>query len=98
MSYRRLLGGRQDSGGRRDPNPFDLAYAIVDPTMPERVAYDAQTTRPEDRGVVQLCTTTDAWAREAQEHNLGRRCLQAILSQPGWSVRILTKDAAAALR
>jgi len=36
---------------------------------------------------------TDAWAPEAQAHDLGRRCLQAILQEPGWSVRILTKNA-----
>jgi DNA repair photolyase len=36
----------------------------------------------------------DAWAPEAQKYNLGRRCLGAILNQPGWKVRILTKNAA----
>ncbi len=30
---------------------------------------------------------------EAQEHGLGQRCLKAILSESGWSVRILTKNA-----
>jgi DNA repair photolyase len=74
--------------------PFDLGYAIVDPSMPDRVAYDARTIRPEDRGLVQLCTTTDAWSPEAQEYDLGRKCLEPILGQPGWSVRILTKNAA----
>jgi len=44
--------------------------------------------------MIQLCTTVDAWAQEAQEHNLGRQCLQVILAQPGWTVRILTKNAA----
>lgn len=29
-----------------------------------------------------------------QDHDLGRRCLDAVLSQPGWTVRILTKNAA----
>ncbi len=74
--------------------PFDLGYAIVDPSMPDRVAIDAANIRPEKRGLVQLCTTTDAWAPEAQKHDLGRKCLEAILGQPGWSVRILTKNAA----
>lgn len=73
-------------------NPFGHGYAIVDPTTPERVARDAARLRK--RGLVQLCTTVDAWASEAHAHNLGRRCLEAILSQPGWSVRILTKNAA----
>jgi hypothetical protein len=46
--------------------PFDLGYAIVDSSMPDRVARDAETTKPESRGLVQLCTTTDAWAPEAK--------------------------------
>jgi len=73
-------------------NPFAFGYAIVDPNTPERVAKDA--ARIQERGLVQLCTLTDAWAPEAQEHRLGRRCLEGILRQPGWMVRILTKNAA----
>ena len=34
------------------------------------------------RGLVQVCTTVDAWAPEAQELDLGRRCLEAILPNP----------------
>jgi len=71
-------------------SPFDFGYSIVDPDTPVRVAHDAK--RMTQRGLVQLCTTVDAWAPEAQEHQLGRRCLQAILAEPGWSVRILTKN------
>jgi len=71
-------------------NPFGFGYAIVDPSTPERVAKDAE--RIQRRGLVQLCTLTDAWASEAQEHQLGRRCLEAVLSQPGWTVRVLTKN------
>ncbi len=44
--------------------------------------------------MVQLCTTVDAWCPGAQQYDLGRRCLEAILQQPGWTVRILTKNAA----
>ena len=73
-------------------NPFALGYAIVDPTTAERVARDAAKLRR--RGMVQLCTTVDAWSPEAQQYGLGRKCLEAILSQPGWTVRILTKNAA----
>ena len=73
-------------------NPFGFGYAIIDPATPERVAKDAE--RIKMPGLAQLCTTVDAWAPEAQEHDLGRRCMEAILSQPGWSVRILTKNAA----
>jgi DNA repair photolyase len=73
-------------------NPFGFGYSIVDPDIPARVAEDA--ARIINRGLVQLCTTVDAWAPEAQEHQLGRRCLQAILAEPGWTVRILTKNTA----
>jgi len=73
-------------------NPFAHGYAIVDPDTPERVARDAE--RLTGRRLIQLCTLVDAWAPEALEHNLGRRCLAAILSQPGWTVRVLTKNAA----
>ncbi len=73
-------------------HPFKLGYAIVDPETPKRVARDARRTR--QRGLVQICTQVDAWAPEAKAHDLGRRCLEAILGQPGWSVRILTKNAA----
>ena len=73
-------------------NPFEKAYAIVDPETPTRVARDARRKRK--RGLVQLCTIVDAWSPEAQKYDLGRRCLEAILSQPGWTIRILTKNAA----
>ncbi|MDI6448478.1 SPL family radical SAM protein [Anaerobaca lacustris] len=73
-------------------NPFGFGYAIVDPSTPERVARDAKHIHK--RGLVQLCTFSDAWAPEAQEYQLGRRCLEAILSQTDWTVRVLTKNAA----
>ena len=73
-------------------DPFGHGYSIVDPATPERVARDAQ--RIKQRGLIQFCTLTDPYAPEAKKHELGRRCLEAILSQPGWSVRILTKNAA----
>ena len=75
-------------------NPFGHGYAIVDPHTPDRVAADAR--RIHQRGMVQICTVVDAWAPEAQEHQLGRRCLAAVLAEPGWTVRILTKNAAVA--
>jgi DNA repair photolyase len=73
-------------------SPFGFGYAIVDPNTPERVSRDAGRIRR--RGLIQLCTIVDAWAPEAQEHQLGRRCLEAVLAKPGWSVRILTKNTA----
>lgn len=71
---------------------YEQGFAVVDPTTPERVAADAK--RMKKRGMVQLCTTVDGWAPEATAHGLGRRCLEAILTEPGWSVRVLTKNAA----
>jgi len=73
-------------------NPFAVGYAMVDPGTPDRVARDACQKRR--RGMVQVCTIVDAWAPEAQKYKLGRQCLDAILSQPGWTVRVLTKNAA----
>lgn len=75
-------------------SPFDSGYSIIDPDIPEKVAEDARRKRK--RGLVQLCTTVDAWAPDAQEHDVGRRCLEALLAEPGWTVRILTKNAAVA--
>lgn len=82
------------SFGEAGESPFTGGYAIVDPDTPDRVARDAARIR--NPGIVQLCTTVDAWSPEAQEHDLGRRCLEAILAEPGWTVRILTKNAAVA--
>jgi DNA repair photolyase len=72
--------------------PYEVGYSIVDPNIAEKVARDAKSSRK--RGLVQLCTTVDAWSPEAQKYDLGRRCLEAILAEPGWLVRILTKNAA----
>ena len=72
--------------------PFGSGYAIVDPSTPKRVAIDAK--RIKRRGLIQLCTTTDAWAPEAHDYRLGRQCLEAILNEPRWQVRVLTKNAA----
>lgn len=73
-------------------SPFKSGYAIVDPKTPERVARDAQRLRK--RGMIQMCTFVDAWAPEALQHDIGRRCLQAIFAQSGWTIRILTKSSA----
>ena len=73
-------------------NPFGHGYAIVDPSTPERVARDAK--RIKDRGRIMLCSLVDAWSPEAQEYDIGRRCLRAILNESGWTVRVLTKNSA----
>jgi len=50
--------------------------------MPEKFSADAKRMRK--RGMAQLCTTVDAWVPEAREFALGRRCLEALLHEPGW--------------
>jgi DNA repair photolyase len=75
-------------------SPFGFGYAIIDPNTSDRIASDARRIR--ERGMIQMCTLSDAWSPVAQRYQLGRRCLEAILSQPGWTVRILTKNAAVA--
>ena len=75
-----------------EENPFEQKYSICDPSTYERVTVDAK--RIKRRGLVQLSTIYDPYSPEAQEHQLGSKCLQAILSEPDWSVRILTKNSA----
>lgn len=73
-------------------NPLGRGFAVIDPNMPEKVAADAKRIR--HRGTVQICTTVDAWAPEAQELRLGRRCLEPVLAYSELIARILTKNAA----
>lgn len=71
---------------------FEQGFAVLDPNIASKVAHDAASKRK--RGLVQLCTTVDAWCPAAQEYNLGRQCLEALLAEDEWTVRILTKNAA----
>ncbi len=73
-------------------DPYEKGLCIVDPNTPERLAYDA--CHKQKRGLIEICPLVDAWPPEARKYDLGRRCLEAILCQPGWTVRILTKSAA----
>lgn len=73
-------------------SPYDTDFTILSPNMPELVARDASAMK--HRGLVQLCTTVDAWAPGAQQYQLGRRCAEALLAQPGWALRVLSKNAA----
>lgn len=75
-------------------DPMETGYAIIDPDSAARIACDAKRKR--NRGCIQFCATVDAWAPEAQALNIGRQCLEAILREPDWTVRILTKNAAVA--
>lgn len=47
--------------------PIDLGFAIVDPSMPDRVARDAEAIKPANRGLAQLCTTTEGIAGQARQ-------------------------------
>lgn len=71
---------------------YEQGYAVLDPHIVSKVAHDAASKRK--RGLVQLCTTVDAWCPAAQQYGLGRKCLEAILSEKDWTVRVLTKNAA----
>jgi hypothetical protein len=51
-----------------DESPFRTGYAIVDPNTPGRVAASAKSIKK--RGLIQLCTTVDAWSPEAQKYDL----------------------------
>jgi DNA repair photolyase len=71
---------------------FAAGEAIVDPATPERLSRDLAKLTPAD--TVMMCTLTDAWSPEAQEHGLGRRCLERLLNESNANVRVLTKNAA----
>ena len=71
---------------------FEGNYSIVDPETPERIRQDLHRFKPTD--TVMLSTTTDAWSPEAQEFNLGRKCLELLLRGSSCQVRILTKNVA----
>ena len=70
---------------------FPPATPLLTPTLLPR---SLETPSGSAAGAGELCTTVDAWAPEAQKLGLGRRCLEAILAEPGWTIRILTKNAA----
>jgi len=69
----------------------EFGYAIIDPDKPEKVARDA--CKIKGKGVVQLCTYTDAWSPAAREYSMGRKLLKAILENNSeLTIRILTKN------
>lgn len=73
---------------------FSGNLAVVDPSVPDRVKRSARNLLPAH--TVMLATITDAWAPEAQECGLGRRCLEVLLRDSSCRVRVLTKNAAVA--
>lgn len=72
-------------------NPFDSGYCILDPDTQTRVARDVHKLRSDH--MVMLCSTSDAWAPEAQRLGLGEKCLETILKGSPAGIRILTKNA-----
>ena len=60
--------------------------------MPDRLAEHMKRKRMKG-GLIQISTTVDSWDKYCRKNNIGRRLLEAILPVPGWSVRILTKNA-----
>lgn len=76
---------------RGQGRPLPPGVCHCGPIYSRKGARDA--ARGKQRGLVQLCTTVDAWSPEARHYHLGRKCLEALLSQPGWTVRVLTKNA-----
>ena len=78
--------------GQIGKSSYEQGYAVIDPDIADKVAHDAKHKRK--RGLVQLCTTVDAWCPAAQEYGLGRQCLQALLTENEWQVRVLSKNAA----
>lgn len=73
---------------------FKAGVAIVDPAASSRVPTQAAKLLASD--IVMLSTMTDPYAPEAQAHNLGRHCAEAVLKNSGATLRILTKNSAVA--
>jgi DNA repair photolyase len=71
---------------------FQAGIAVVDPHTPKRIALGARRLTPSD--TVMFCTYTDGWSPEAQKFQLGRKCLQEVLTTSRCKIRILTKNAA----
>lgn len=71
---------------------FQAGIAVVDPDTPNRI--DVQARRLKHSDTVMFCTYTDGWSPEAQKYQLGRNCLQKVLTTSRCKVRILTKNAA----
>lgn len=73
---------------------FSQGFSAVAPDVWQLVRATAAGIKESERGVVMVCSMTDAWAQEAQRHGLGRKIIQALMAEPGWQARILTKNSA----
>lgn len=72
--------------------PTQKGFSITDPASDVRLAADAKKHKGK-RGRVQFCSIVDGWAPDVIP-GLGSRCISAILDEPDWTVRVLTKNAA----
>jgi len=71
---------------------FQDGGVIVDSNTPNRIGRQAKKLGESD--VILFSSTSDPYAPEAQEHNLGRRCAEIILKESKATLRVLTKNAA----
>lgn len=73
---------------------FEQGHALVDPEIWRLIEEDASKIRESERAMVMMSTLSDMYAPEAQKYGLSRKVLRALMQQPGWLVRILTKNCA----
>ena len=71
---------------------FQDGGVIVDSDTPNRISRKAK--KLEESDTILFSSTSDPYAPEAQEHNLGRRCAEIILKESKATLRVLTKNAA----
>jgi DNA repair photolyase len=75
-------------------SPFGQGFSLVDPEISKLVEKDAARIKEAERGMVMMSTLSDMYAPEAQKYGLGRKVLGALMEQPGWLVRVLSKNCA----
>lgn len=74
---------------------FSGGYSVVDTDTPNRIAKTVEKLKQND--IVMFCPKTDGWSPESQKLNLGKQCLEAVLTNNSHcKVRVLSKNAAMA--
>lgn len=73
---------------------FTQGFSIVDPEISKLIEKDAARIKESKRGMVMMSTLSDMYAPEAQRYGLGRKALRALMGQPGWLARVLSKNCA----
>lgn len=69
---------------------FDKGVAVIDPWTPIRIKKTGHKLGKDT--IVLFSTLTDPYAHEASEIDLGRRCIEAVLSTTESKIRIITKN------